>query len=262
MCAYHAVMEFPPVRPGDDVRLSASTFLTYQSCPASAIAKLDGFYGPDSLPAFKGGLAHRIFARHLKSGPILDTELAQVCREEIGGSTLNYKLGSLGMRPSSLGRVIDEVGALYQRFRNFPTDGFRGAEVELEVEPVDGVVLFGTVDAVFDHAGGVKLIDWKTNELGRAANQLGFYTLLWVLKHDELPACVEAVSVGSGERFTTTPDAETVTRTAHEVAGVVDGIRAVWAGEMVPERRGGPWCRYCGILDDCDEGRAAVELFD
>ncbi len=255
-------MDFPPVRDGDELRLSASTYLTYRQCPATALAKLEGIYGPETLPGFRGNLAHRVFARHLREGPIAAGDLQRVCREEIGSSALNYKLGPLGMKPSGLQRVIGEVQELYERFRRFPTEGFRGAEVALDVEATPGVNLVGSVDAVFDDSGGVKLVDWKTNELGSAAEQLAFYALVWTLQEGTPPVAVEAVSVGSGERFVAHPDAADLAATARDVAAVVDGIRSVWASGGTGERRGGPWCRYCGMLDGCEEGQAAVDLLD
>ena len=251
---------FPDVRPGDDIRLSASTFVAFRECPDYAKSRLEQVWGPDTIAGFKGGLAHQLFARHLTSGPIPPGEITRVCREEIGASNLNHKMGPLGIKPSDLDRVIGEVGALYERFRQFPTDGFEGAEVPLEVTPLEGVTLHGKVDAVFTDDAGVRLVDWKTGDVGDVDDQLGFYALLWSLDRGSLPGAVEAVSIRTGERHLSRPDQATVTGTARQVAEMVDSLRDAWHEKRGIERVGGPWCRYCGLLQTCDEGRAATSL--
>ncbi len=254
------MFDFPPIAPGEPVRISASTFVAFRQCPDSALARLQGEWGPESRAAFSGGLAHRLFARHLSGEPIEGQDFGRVCRSEIGGSNLNYKLGALGLKPSELGRVIDEVGAIYERFKKIPADGFVGAEVALMVEPAESVTLVGSVDAVFMGDEGVRLVDWKTGELGEVVDQLHFYALLWTIEKDELPQMVEAVSVRTGERVTEVPDSATVATTAGQVADMVGRLRSAWEEDRGIERRGGPWCKFCGILDSCAEGRAATRL--
>ena len=251
---------FPNIAPGDPVRISASTFVAYRQCPDNALARLQGEWGPETRPAFSGGLAHRLFARHLSEGPIDEQDFEGVCRSEIGGSNLNYKLGALGLKPSELGQVIDEVGAVYERFKKIPVEGFMGAEVSLVAEPAEGVTLIGSVDAVFTENGGVRLVDWKTGELGEVVDQLHFYALLWALEKDDLPQAVEAVSVKTGERVTEVPDSGVVATTADQVAEMVGQLRRAWDAGAGIDRRGGPWCRYCALLDSCTEGRAATRL--
>jgi len=254
------VIVFPDVQTGDDIRLSASTFVAYRECPDYAKSRLEQVWGPDSIAGFKGGLAHQLFARHLTSGPIPPEDVARACREEIGASNLNHKMGPLGIKPSDLDRVIGEVGALYDRFRQFPTDGFQGAEVPLEANPLEGVTLHGKVDAVFSDDSGVRLVDWKTGDVGDVDDQLGFYALLWSLDRGSLPSSVEAVSIRTGERHLSHPEPATVTDTARQVADMVDSLRAAWHENRGIERVGGPWCRYCGLLQTCDEGRSATSL--
>jgi hypothetical protein len=254
------MVRFPSVEPGDEIRLSASTFVAYRQCPDYAKSRLEQVWGPDTVAGFKGGLAHQLFARHLTSGPISSEDVPRVCREEIGGSSLNHKLGPLGIKPSDLERVIGEVGALYERFRQFPTDGFEGAEVALNVEPADGVTLVGKVDAVFAGDGGARLVDWKTGDIGDVDNQLGFYALLWTLDKNDAPAAVEAVSIKTGERHVSQPNDDSLAETAGEVAGAVDALRAAWKEGRGIDRIGGPWCRYCGLLETCPEGLAATSI--
>ena len=257
---HHPVIGFPEVIPGEKIRVSASSYVSFQECPERAAAHFRGIYGPDTRASFSGGLAHRVFARHLTSGEIPAGDFEQACREEIGSSNLNFKLPALGLKPSELGRVIEEVGLLYERFKRLPEEGFQGAEVSFTLTPAADVELVGRVDAIFDGPGGVRLVDWKTGELGEVVSQLGFYALLWALDRDELPGRVEAVSVASGERYAEVPHAADVEATARSVATMINELRQAWSEASDLERRGGPWCRFCPVLEGCGEGAAAVDI--
>lgn len=254
-------VSIPDVIPGDEIRVSATTFVAWKKCPESANIRLQGIYGPDTRPAFLGSLAHRIFSRHLTAGPIDSEEFVQACREEIGGSNLNHKLGGLSLKPSALAGVIEEVRGLYERFVNFPGEGFESSEVELDHIANGDVRLVGTIDAVYrEDLGGHRLVDWKTGDVGDAEDQLLFYSLLWAIDKEELPAFVEAVSVKTGERYRTVPDTGDVERISREVAQMVDDIRRAWGEGHALARTGGPWCRYCPVLEDCKEGTATTAL--
>lgn len=260
---YKASVEvsFPEFVDGDVIRVSASTYMTFQRCPESANARLQGIFGPDSRAGFIGTLAHRVFSRHLTAGPITSEEFVQACREEIGGSNLNQKMVSLELKPSQLAAAIEEVRGLYERFTKLPTEGFEGSEVSLHAEPGGGVELVGSVDAVYrEDLGGHRLVDWKTGELGESEDQLLFYSLLWAIDRDELPAYVEAVSVRTGERFRTVPSGDDVRGVAEGVGDLVNKIRSSWHDGAELERRGGPWCKFCPLLADCREGQSADAL--
>ncbi|MCI0677966.1 MAG: PD-(D/E)XK nuclease-like domain-containing protein, partial [Actinobacteria bacterium] len=107
---------FPHVTPGDPVRISASTYVTWKKCPDQANARLRGIYGPDTRPAFVGSLAHLVFSRHLRDGPITDDGFVQACREEIGSSGLNTRMSQIAPRLSQLAPIIEEARALYHQF--------------------------------------------------------------------------------------------------------------------------------------------------
>lgn len=253
------MIQFPPVPPGERMVISASTFVSYERCPESANARFRQEYGPPTRPSFVGGLAHRVFARHLTTGGIAEEDFAQVCREEIGSApTLNLRMGELGLKPRDITGIVAEARALYDRFIRFPVEGFRGAEVALEVEPQPDVVLRGRVDAVFDEQGAVKLVDWKTGQVGDPGDQLAFYALLWDLERDEMPVAVEAVSVKTGERHRTEPNVALLEGIAGRIAEMVRTFRTGWTSAAEFERVGGPWCTYCPLLDGCPEGRAAA----
>jgi hypothetical protein len=254
------VIEFPPVRDGDPIDISATSYVTYRRCPENAAARFRGEYGPDSRAGFSGQLAHRVFARHLENGPISEEEFSQACREEIGAG-LNMKVGSLGLKPSQLNQVIEEVGELYERFKEMDFATFANAEVGIEVSPADGVILKGSIDATFDDGGvGIRLVDWKTGGLDDPTDQLSFYSLLWAMDRDDLPGKVEAISLKTGERHDAVPSRADVEETAGNVAGMVDVVRIGWKTGTGLDRHGGPWCRYCPLLDSCSEGKAAFKV--
>jgi len=256
------VIEFPEVPPGEPLVVSATLYVTYTRCPDQALGRLRGLYPPESPASFKGGLAHRIFARHLRSGEITSFDFEQVCREEIG-TGMNAKLGALGMRPSQLRATIKEVGHLYERFKVLSAEGFDAAEVLVEVQPDEDLMLRGSIDAIFGDPDGVRLIDWKTGSLFETEQQLGFYAMLWALDTGNLPARVEAVSIGSGERLTAVPTEDTINATAAAVADLVRKVRSAFAtGADQMDRIAGPWCRYCALLASCSEGAAAVQIAD
>lgn len=255
-----AVIDFPPVPPGEAIAVSATLYMTYSRCPDQALGRLRGIYPDESRAAFKGGLAHRVFARHLTSGSISGADFDRVCKEEIGAG-LNPKLGALGLRPSQLGAVIKEVGDLYDRFKVLSSHGFRVAEVFVELEPAAGLKLRGSIDAVFDDPEGIRLVDWKTGGLYETEQQLGFYSMLWAMDTGELPAHVEAVSIGSGERVAAVPTVTAVSATAEDVAELVGVLRRAFSsGRQQIERIAGPWCRFCPQLEGCEEGSAAVKI--
>lgn len=233
--------------------------MAYARCPDQALGRLRGLYPPESTASFKGGLAHRVFARHLRGGGISAGDIDRVCKEEIG-SGMNPKLGSLGLKPSQLSTVIKEVGDLYEKFKVLSIDGFRAAEVLIDVEPHRDLILRGSIDAVFDADDGVRLVDWKTGGLYETEQQLGFYAMLWALDKGRLPEMVEAVSIGSGERISSHPTVEDVRATARAVADLATTVRIAFTeNQSHIGRVAGPWCRYCAQLDVCQEGLAAVK---
>ena len=259
------MIRFPDTAPGEPLAVSATLFVTYRACPMQALGRLRGVYPADTIASFRGSLAHRIFARHLVSGPIPDRDVPQACREEIGAPDghLNMKLGPLELnRPSRLAAVVAEVGDLYARFKRFPADGFRAAEVNLDADVGGGVTLRGRVDAIFENESGEPtIIDWKTGSwLEDAEPQLAFYSLVWGIERGVLPASAEAVSVQTGERTGIEPTVDQAEGTAREIADMVDTLRTAFATGEDLDRRAGPHCRWCPLLEDCPEGAAAVAI--
>lgn len=255
------VLTLDRVPDGEAFPVSATLFVTYRRCPQQALARLQGVYPAPSRATFRGALAHRVIARHIEDGPIDEDEFDLVCRRETGAG-LNHQLASIGLKPSEFSTVVTEVGELYVRFRSMPLDGIAGHEVSFEDEVADGIVLRGRIDAVFDTGDGVRIVDWKTGaDLGdEVTAQLGFYALAWEKRTGAPPATTEAMSLATGERVSTPVLRDDLERTEHQIAAMVTELRSAMArgGELA--RTGGPHCRWCPLLDDCGEGRSAIDL--
>lgn len=254
------MIPLPRIDPGEPLPVSATLYRTYLACPQQALGRLHGEYPADSMPAFKGSLAHRLFARHLTEGPIDD--VAAASRQEIGSGRLNMKMQTLGIgKPSVLAPIIAEVGEMYARFKLLPTDGFRAAEVTLEAELEAGVTLVGTVDAIFDDEGGTRIVDWKTGgHIDHDDGQLDFYCHAWAQQHGELPSVAEAVSVKTGERSAIEPTMERAIATGASIVEMVNALRGAFQRPDGLDRTGGPYCRWCPLLETCAEGQAVSVL--
>jgi hypothetical protein len=251
---------FRRIPPGAEFPVSATLYVTYLKCPQQALARLQGVYPAPSVAAFRGSLAHRIFARHLVGGPIAAEDFTLACKQE-AGTHLGPTMASLGMKPSEFRAMTAEVKELYGRFEQVPSDGFEGAEVQVESEPAVGITIRGRVDAVFADGDGKRIVDWKTGAfLDDADPQLDFYAMAWQLANGSLPARMEVLSLKTGEKRVSEPTDESVIQTQQGVADMIESLRGAIQNRTELARTAGPYCRWCPLVDDCDEGATAMEL--
>jgi len=254
------VTAFDELGPGEALPVSATLYVTYLRCPQQALARLQGVYARTTRASFKGILAHRIFAHHLEEGPIDQHDFEQVCRRE-AGAHLGEMMASLGMKPSEFRVMVGEIAELYERFNAVPMDGFVEAEKSMEAEPVAGVRLRGRVDAVFNDAGSVRIVDWKTgSNIGGAEPQLDFYAMMWNEAFGSPPQSLEALSIRTGEKIVTRPSNDDIERVQRDVALMIAELRSAIKEHRELPRRAGPLCSWCPLLDDCSEGSAAVSI--
>jgi hypothetical protein len=251
---------FSDVLGGEPLNISASLFTVYSKCPHQALGRVRGIYGTPSVAAFKGNVAHKIFASHLEDGEIPTEEFEQRCKEMVGRH-LGEQMASLHMTRSDFSELVAQVGELYERFKLLPTDGFSVAETPFNVDVGNGLTLKGRIDAVYDDENGKRIVDWKTGSfLGDAAPQLEFYAMAWQLLHDELPVLIEASSLATGEKVHITPTEASVELTVRSVGEMIQRLRlAIEAGSDLA-RVAGPYCQWCPLLDTCDEGTSALDI--
>ena len=257
------MIDFPAPMSGDPVRISATLLATYERCPGEAEGRLRGIYGQDSVASFTGALLHRVIRRHLEEGPIEPETIPHVCRVEIGQGRLNAKMNAVGLGSSTrLEPIFSSIAEKYERFQRYPQAGFESAEHLIEVEPVEGVTLVGKIDAVFKVDGSLRLVDWKSGDLGSPRTQLGFYALIWAYHSGTLPNEIEVVSLGTGERHAEPVTEAWLTSVAATVSDLASEIRRFWTTGVPLPLSAGPGCRYCPLNDECSEGQAALALLE
>jgi hypothetical protein len=253
---------FRRIPPGAEFPVSATLYVTYLKCPQQALARLQGVYSAPSVAAFRGSLAHRIFARHLVDGPIAAEDFTLACKQE-AGTHLGSTMASLGMKPSEFRSMTAQVKELYGRFEQVPSEGFEGAEVQIESEPAAGITIRGRVDAVFADVDGKRIVDWKTGSfLDDADPQLDFYAMAWQMAKGTPPARMEVLSLKTGEKRVSEPTDESIAQTAEDVAAMIENLRDAIHDRAEMARTAGPYCRWCPLLDDCDEGAAGMVLLN
>ncbi len=170
-------------------------------------------------------------------------------------------MASLSLKPSEFKAITAEVEQLYERFKSLPTEGFTGAEVDVQSEPIQGILLRGRVDAVFVDGDDVRIVDWKTGSyLEDAEPQLAFYAMAWKLAKGSLPTTTEALSLKTGERRVTRPTNEETAVTEAKVSDMIAALRDAMSKRSEMPRTAGPHCRWCPLLEECGEGTAAVEI--
>ncbi len=254
------VSTFDDVRPGEPLSVSATLYTTYLRCPQQALGRIRGIYGPPTKAAFRGSLAHKVFARHLEEGEIAPDMFVQVCKETVG-EHLGSQMAALHMKPSGFNALVAEVRSMYERFKALPTTGFTAAESSFEYDGGANITIRGRIDAVFTDPGGTRIVDWKTGSfLGDAGPQLDFYAMAWNFTHNEIPAATEASSLATGENVHRTPTAASIDRTTHDVGEMVTALRTAIDTGADLERLAGPYCSWCPLLEGCDEGASALAL--
>lgn len=245
---------------GEPLNISATLFTVYAKCPQQALGRVQGIYGPPSVAAFKGNLAHKVFASHLEDGEIPESGFEQRCKEMVGRH-FGEQMASLHMTSSGFSDLVAQVAALYERFKMLSTDGFSVAETPFNFDIGNGLTLRGRIDAVYDDEDGKRIVDWKTGAfLGDAEPQLAFYAMAWTMLHDELPSATQASSLATGENLHISPTQESIAATIRSVGDMIDRLReAIQAGSELA-RVAGPYCQWCPLLDTCEEGSSALAI--
>ncbi len=252
------MIELPSFTPGPPLVISASSFQRFMQCPDQGLSHFRGIYGKTSREGWIGQLVHRLIARDLTDGRIKDIEL--VARMEIGSTHLNIDLAAVG-KPSDIRRAISEATEVYARFCELPRPELSEIEVTVVHHAGDDVTLKGRMDGIQQMSDGVAIVDWKKGPIRpETRHQMAFYGLLWVLERHSLPVDLQAISIQTGERASFPATVADLERTVGVIAGLVHDVRTAMIGDEPLPKEPGPWCRYCPVLDTCDEGQETISL--
>lgn len=249
--------------------MSKHRIATVLACEANAMAP-DEFAW--STATATGQVAHRAI-QLLVTWRGLPTPLELVdeaiARLADGDSGLGQWLAGL-----SAGEESDLRGSATERVTRFvegfpPLDPRWHPMAEARVQwPLDGpVILAGKVDLVIgrpDRDVSTKvIIDLKTGRKAtRHRDDLRFYALVETLRTGVPPRKLASYYLDVG-----VADAEDVTEGVLRAAlrrtlDAIDVEIDLQTGAREPERRAGPTCRWCSLLDTCDTGQTHLDTDD
>ncbi|MFV0258476.1 MAG: PD-(D/E)XK nuclease family protein [Acidimicrobiales bacterium] len=172
-------------------------------------------------------------------------------------------------RAQLTGLANDQVATFCETFPPLRRHWVPVAESRVRAELCDDrLALLGKVDLTLGRAdgnvAGKVLIDLKGGRPSPThGDDLRFYALLETLKLGVPPRLLVTYYLEAGE-----PRAETVTVDLLEAAArrVIDAVAKLvditGPAARIPERTGGPGCRWCPARPDCVDGRRALHLLD
>ncbi len=240
---------------------------------ASALDCEEHHLAPDDFewtpPTAKGQVAHRAIQLLLswRGEPtptdLVDEAMARLIDEDRGIGSWIAGLGP-GDESDLRGQSVERVTKFVECFP--PLDRRANPVTEAAAQwPLDGpIVLRARVDLMLGRPDGAEsrkvIIDLKTGRPNaRHRQDLGFYALLETLARHVPPRKVATFYLDAGEAQVDDVS-ERLLRSA--VRRTLDGIDAIVALEVEgrpPTRRPGASCRWCPLLDGCDDGRGYLD---
>lgn len=141
-------------------------------------------------------------------------------------------------------------------------------ESRLRAELCDGrLILAGKVDLTLGAAQGRRagkvLVDFKTGGFAPIHREdLRFYALVETLRIGVPPRLLASYYLDQARFVPEVVTEETLTATTARVADGVGRLTSLLHGGRSPGRMVGPACRWCPVIDTCDEGSTHLEELD
>lgn len=261
--ALEAFDEFGERLEGRQLYMSKHRIATLLACEANAMAPDEFAWSPATAT---GQVSHRAIQLLVNwRGVPTPVELVDeaIARLSDGDGSLGQWLAGLpaGEESDLRGSAVERVTRFIEGFP--PLDARWHPMAEARVQwPLDGpVVLAGKVDLVIgrpDRDVSTKvIIDLKTGRKApRHRDDLRFYALVETLRTGVPPRKLASyyldVGVADAEDVSEGVLRAALRRTLDAIDVEVDLV----TGAREPERRAGPTCRWCPLLDGCDVGRS------
>ena len=131
-------------------------------------------------------------------------------------------------------------------------------EMSVSVEMESGLALRGYIDRVDRSAQGlVRLVDYKTGRSpgqgfeAKALFQMRFYALLWWRINGDVPARLELLYLGDGQRLAYEPGTEELLATERKITAIASAISSAARSEQGFASSPSALCGWCSFKEFC-----------
>jgi len=256
------------VEPDDQVWVSKHLLGQVLGCERKYVAE-EAVPFEWSVPVARGSVAHKAIelSIHQKGNPtpleLVDHALASLSEGTDGLADYLQTCGEV-TTAELRAEANDRVAKFMESFPPIETRWWPVTESRLRLEVHDRFVFSGKVDlslgkAQGDIAGKV-LIDLKTGGWSPLHREdLRFYALLESIRLGTPPRLLATYYLDSG---TIHPEEVTEGVLQAAVRRIIAGVGRITTlrhGEREPATAPGPLCRFCPVLEDCDDGQRHTE---
>jgi hypothetical protein len=254
-------------RDDDDALFVTKHFLTQvHGCEVRYQAERDGEFTWSAATA-RGSVAHKAIELGVSwkgdpvPGDLVDEAIARLGQDR---SSLADWLRTCGdtTRAELRTTAVGHVSSFFECFPPLAAKWRPVLEGSLRVELFGGrIVLSGRPDLTLGTARGTTagkvVVDFKTGRFSpHHRDDLRYYALLDTIRLGTPPRLLATHYLDAARTHT---EAVTVDLLGAALARTIDGIErmaALEGAEAGATKRTGPACRWCPVLDDCDEGRS------
>ena len=254
---------------GDDLFLSKHRLAQVHGCETMLLADDAGDF-EWKVPIARGTIVHKAvelavnWRKEIQPATLIDEALARF--EQDSGSLGHWLQGcSEGERAELRSESLDSFTKYLECWPPLKPAWRPVTESRLRAELCEGrLILAGKVDLTLGMAQGQRagkvLIDFKTGGFVPVHREdLRFYALLEALRIGVPPRLLASYYLDQAHFVPEAVTEETLLATFARVADGVGRLTSLLHGGRSPGKQTGPACRWCTVLDSCQEGSAHIE---
>jgi hypothetical protein len=263
--------ELDPILPeNDDLFVNKHALSQVHGCEAKYLDEQENRHFEWTVPTARGTVAHKAIELGVNwDGEPLPTELVDRATARLENSEAGISQWIQGLDLAEQAELrsdaVDRVTKFFECWPPLNPKWRPVAESRVRAELCGGrLILQGKVDLTLGRAQGLTagkvLVDLKTGGFSPYhLDDLRFYALVETLRIGTPPRRLASYYLDEGSFV-----AEDVSEALIEstVARLIDGalkMVELRQHDRAPSKLPGPPCRWCQILDDCDEGRSHLE---
>jgi len=226
-----------------------------------------------SVPLAKGSVVHKAIELSVNwrgdplPADIVDEALGSLENSELGLGEFVGRLDEVD-RAELRGEAVGLLTAFTECWPPLKREWRPVTEARVRLELFDKkIVLQGKIDLTLGRADGLRsgkvLIDLKSGTTrAHHLDDLRFYALVETIKIGVPPRLLASYYLDQGRFHTESVNEELLFTTVRRIGDSINKMIDLETNDRDPIRLVGPQCRWCKVLDTCEQGRAHLDEFD